>query len=73
MTSWTVLQDLYFSHRGQNCPENTLERTNVSSGGWCKTASMTSRRGYWRDVAIGSGVMTLCFEQLKRRQNRIIY
>ena len=34
---------------------------------------MTSPRGYWRDDAIGSGVMMLCFEQLKRRQNRIIY
>ena len=38
-----------FSHCGQKCPENTWERTNVSSG-WCKTASMTSRRCYWRDV-----------------------
>ena len=26
---------------------------------------MTSRRGYWRDIAIDSAVMTLCFEQLK--------
>ena len=24
---------------------------------------MTSRRSYWRDVAIGSSVVTLCFEQ----------
>ena len=62
-----------FSHRGQKCPENTWERTNVSSGGRCKTASMTSQGSYWRDVAIGSSVMTLCFEQLKRHWNQIIY
>ena len=55
---------IIFSHRGQSCPENTWERTNQSSGGWCKRAPMTSQRRYWRDVAIHSGVMTLCFEQL---------
>ena len=27
----------------------------------------------WHDVAIGSGVMTLCFEQLKRHWNQTIY
>ena len=63
----------FFSHHGQNCPENTWERTGQSSGGWCKTAPMTSQRSYWRDVAIHSDVMTLCFEQLKRYENRIIY
>ena len=36
----------FFSHCGQNCPENTWERTNQSSGGWCKTAAMTSWRSY---------------------------
>ena len=36
--------EFQFSHCGQNCHENTWERTNQSSGGCCKTASMTSRR-----------------------------
>ena len=58
-----------FSHCGPNCPENTWEKTNQSSGGWCKT----SWHSYWRDVAIGSGVTTLCFEQLNRHLNRIMY
>ena len=60
-----LTQERFFSHCGQNCPENTWERTNQSSGGWCKTTSMMSRRSYWREVAIDSGVMTLCFEQTK--------
>ena len=34
---------------------------------------MTPRRSCWRDAAIGSGVMTLSFEQLKRHYSRIIY
>ena len=53
-----------FSHRGENCPGNTWERTNQSSGrGCCKISPMTSQCSYWRDVAIHSGVMTLCSEQ----------
>ena len=31
-----------FSHCGQNCPQNTWEKTNQSSGWWCKRASTTS-------------------------------
>ena len=54
-----------FSHCGQNCPKNTWQKTNQSSGGWCKRASMTSQCSYWRDIAIRSGVIT-CFEQLKQ-------
>ena len=40
--SRVMYRDHFFSHRGQSCPENIWERTNHSSGGWCKTAPMTS-------------------------------
>ena len=55
-----------FYHCGQNCHQNTWEKTNQSSGGWCKRASVMSQHSYyWRVVAIHSGIMTLCFEQPK--------
>ena len=55
-------KNLFFFHCGQNCPDNILEKTNLSS--WA---------GARQHLCIGSGVMTLCFEQLKRHWNRIIY
>ena len=66
-------QGKHYTPTLQNCPENTWERKNQSSEGWCKTASMTSQRSYWRDIAIPSGVMMLCFEQLNDIKIELIY
>ena len=67
------LKTLHFLPLWTELSQKYLGKEKSVFRGWCKTASMTSQRSYWHDIAIHSGVMTLCCEQLKRHKNRITY
>ena len=60
---WYKIFDPGTLHCGQTIPKIPGKgQISLHGGGGCKTASFTSRRSCWRDVAIVSGAMTLCFE-----------